>query len=160
MRRLAAVFALLLTGALAAPAAAAPSDFAFNLLAPGQFGGLPLTANSTDQASLYDALTPLRGNVTTDDIQRLYKPENFRPNGTTRVEHTGRPGLVVLRDCFDVPHIYGKTRADVWFGAGFVTGRGPWPPAPARARAGARGGRRRPGGERLRIGHQRAPVRS
>jgi acyl-homoserine lactone acylase PvdQ len=123
MRRLATFVAVLIVGAMAAPgsASAARPDFAYNILAPGQFGGLPTTPNSTDQLSLYDALTPLRGNVTTGDIQRLYKPENFRPNGTIRVEVTGRVGLTILRDGFDVPHIYGKTRADVAFGAGYVT---------------------------------------
>src|SRR5207302_2033613 len=84
MRRLAAVVVALIAGAFAAAASAAPADFAYNILAPGQFGGLPTTPNSTDQISLYDALTPLRGNVTTSDIQRLYKPENFQPNGATR----------------------------------------------------------------------------
>ena len=30
------------------------------------------------------------------------------------------PGLQILRDSHDVPHIYGTTRADVMFGAGWV----------------------------------------
>jgi acyl-homoserine lactone acylase PvdQ len=136
MRRLRVVLATWTCCAIALPAGAAaagndnanPSDhlgpsadFAYNILAPGQYGALPPTANSTDQVALYDALTPLRGNVTTDDIQRLYKPENFAPTGATRSEDTGRPGLTILRDSFDVPHIYGKTLSDVWFGAGYVT---------------------------------------
>ncbi len=107
-------------GALATTAARA-ADFAFNILPPGQYGGLPTTPNSTDQLPLYDALTPLRGNVTTGDIERLFKPEDFEPNGPTTVVETGRPGLTILRDAFGVPHIYGETLDDVWFGAGFVT---------------------------------------
>ena len=107
-------------GAWAGPAGAASGDFAYNILPAGQFGGLPVTANSTDQLPLYDSLTPLRGNVTTADIRRLFKPENFRPIGASRVERTGRSGLTIRRDRFDVPHIYGRTRADVWFGVGWV----------------------------------------
>ena len=57
---------------LAVPAvahAAAKIDYAqpgsaFQILAPGEWGGVPLNDHSTDQLKLYDALTPLRGNVT------------------------------------------------------------------------------------------------
>jgi hypothetical protein len=35
-------------------------------------------------------------------------------------EQTGRPGLQILRDDHDIPHSYGKTRADVMFGSGWV----------------------------------------
>jgi Penicillin amidase len=121
MRRVGVVLAVLVAGAFAASASAAPRDFAYNILPPGQFGGIPTTPNSTDQIPLYDSLTPLRGNVTVGDIQRLYKPEDFRPTGATRSEDAGRPGLTILRDSFDVPHIYGRTLADVWFGAGYVS---------------------------------------
>lgn len=118
--RLLAGLAMAAIGALGATAARA-ADFAFNILPPGQYGGLPTTPNSTDQLPLYDGLTPLRGNVTTSDIERLFKPEDFEPNGPTTPVDTGRPGLTILRDGFGVPHIYGATRDDVWFGAGFVT---------------------------------------
>ena len=92
-----------------------------NILAPGEYGSVPTTANSTDQARLYDALTPLKGNVTAADLQRDYKSELFGVQGrTVRRESTGRPGLRILRDSFDVPHVYGRTRADVTFGAGYV----------------------------------------
>ncbi len=65
--------------ALAAPAAPAVSqDFSYNILPPGQYGELPTTVHSTDQLPLYDSLTPLRGNVSVDDIERLYKPEDLR----------------------------------------------------------------------------------
>ncbi len=96
-------------------------DFAYNVLPPGQFGGLPLDPNSTDQIPLYDGLTPLRGNVTEGDIPKFFKRENFTPNGATTEVQTGRPGLTLLRDSFGVPHIYGKTREDTWFGAGYAT---------------------------------------
>ncbi|HJW69250.1 MAG TPA: penicillin acylase family protein [Candidatus Binatia bacterium] len=102
------------------PRGSSADDFAYNILPPGQYGGLPVEPHSTDQIPLYDGLTPLRGTVTVDDIQRLYKPENFTPNGATTEEPTGRAGLTIMRDAFGVPHIYGQTADDVWFGAGFV----------------------------------------
>src|SRR5689334_1924281 len=71
-------------------AASSPNgDRAYYILPPGNYGGLPTTANSTDQLPLYDALTPLRGNVTDADIAADYLPENFKPVGATHVESTG-----------------------------------------------------------------------
>src|SRR5262249_1577427 len=37
-----------------------------------------------------------------------------------RREQTGRPGLQILRDRNDIPHIYGRSRDDVMFGSGWV----------------------------------------
>ena len=104
------------------PCPSSADDFAYNVLPPGQYGGLPTEVHSTDQIPLYDGLTPLRGNVTVDGIQRFYKPESFTPTGATTEEPTGRAGLTIQRDAFGVPHIYGQTTDDLWFGAGFVTG--------------------------------------
>jgi len=107
----------------AVPAGAVAQDTARYILPPGNYGGLPFTANSTDQLPLYDALTPLRGNVTAADIDRYYLPENFAPIGPTTEEDTGRPGLRLVYDQYGIPHVYGKTRADVAFGAGWTTAR-------------------------------------
>jgi hypothetical protein len=93
------------------------------ILPPGNYGGLPTTQNSLDQLPLYDALTPLRGNVTDADIDRDFIPENFAPVGATHEEPTGRPGTKILYDSYGVPHITGQTRADLAFGAGWVTAR-------------------------------------
>ena len=94
---------------------------AFNILAPGEFGGLPANQYSTDQGQLYNDLTPLEGHVTTADLSRYYLSEKFGVTGPVlRSENTGRPGLEILRDSHDIPHIYGKTRADVMFGSGWV----------------------------------------
>jgi acyl-homoserine lactone acylase PvdQ len=98
-------------------------DTARYILPPGNFGGLPFTVNSTDQLPLYAGLTPLRDNVTRGDIDRLFLPENFMPIGQTHEEQTGRAGLRLIYDSYGVPHIYGKTRADVAFGAGWTTAR-------------------------------------
>ena len=98
-------------------------DRAYYILPPGNFGGLPTTENSFDQLGLYDGLTPLRGNVTDEDIERLYLPEDFQPVGETFEEATGRPGTTILYDEFGVAHITGETREDMVFGAGWVTAR-------------------------------------
>ena len=90
---------------------------------PATTAGLPTTANSTDQLPLYDALTPLRGHVTDADIDRDFLPENFAPVGSSHEEATGRPGTKIVYDAYGVPHITGRTRADLAFGAGWVTAR-------------------------------------
>lgn len=98
-------------------------DRAYYILPPGNFGGLPATANSRDQLPLYDALTPLRGNVSDADIEANFLREDFTPMGATTEEATGRPGTTILYDEFGVPHITGQTRDDLSFGAGWVTAR-------------------------------------
>src|SRR4051812_1767770 len=101
----------------------APVERSRYIMPPGNYGGLPTSPNSTDQIPLYDALTPLRGHVTDADIDRDYLPENFAPVGQGHVEATGRPGTTIVYDGYGVPHISGLTRADLAFGAGWVTAR-------------------------------------
>jgi acyl-homoserine lactone acylase PvdQ len=116
---------LFLVAALMLPASAlAATDFGrdvYNVLPAGQAGGLPLTKHSADQLPLYDGLTPLWDQVTAADIPKYFKSERFGPVG--KVERTERPrkGLTIKRDSYGVPHIYGKTRSLVEFGAGWVT---------------------------------------
>ncbi len=98
-------------------------DRAFYILPPGNYGGLPTTDDSLDQLALYDGLTPLRGNVTDDDIEEFFLPQDFAPIGATTVEETGRDGLTIEYDEFGIAHITGDTRDDVSFGAGWVSVR-------------------------------------
>ena len=121
-----AVAALAVAGGLATTTEAktAPDHAvqAWNILPPGQAGGITFTTNATDQAKLYDGLTPLGGSVTDADIRRFFKRATLGL-GTEKVVRTERPraGVVIRRDRFGVPHIEGKTRADVTFGAGWAT---------------------------------------
>jgi len=118
---------------LAAPASALASgrhhpspgsgDTAKYILPPGNYGGLPLTDDSLDQLPLYDGLTPFRDNITRGVIDTYFLPENFAPIGATHEEQTGRPGLRLIYDSYGIPHVYGKTRDDVSFGAGWTTAR-------------------------------------
>ncbi len=98
-------------------------DRARYILPPGNYGGIPFTQNSTDQLPLYSGLTPLRDNITDADIERFFLPEDFQPTGQAHEEPTGRTGLRLIYDSYGIPHIYGETRADVAFGAGWATAR-------------------------------------
>jgi acyl-homoserine lactone acylase PvdQ len=114
-----------LAGALASSAAGARHDYAavaLNVLPPGESGSFTPDRHSTDQLRLYDGLTPLLGSVSARDLRRYFKPERFGLAGgrARRVEQPLR-GLRILRDRWDVPHVYGRTRAKLEFGAGWVT---------------------------------------
>jgi acyl-homoserine lactone acylase PvdQ len=110
-------------GAVPGVAGAAPLDFGGtirNVLPPGQAGGLPATPSSVDQIPLYDGLTPLGGSVGAGDLTRYFKSARFgEPKGgpVTRP----RAGLSIRRDRWGVPHVKGRTRSSVVFGAGWVT---------------------------------------
>ncbi len=73
--------------------------------------------------------------MTDADINADFLPENFKPVGATHEEPTGRPGTKIIYDSYGVPHVTGKTSADLAFGAGWVTARGPRPADRARAAA-------------------------
>jgi acyl-homoserine lactone acylase PvdQ len=98
-------------------------DRAYYILPPGNYGGLPTTDASLNQLARYDGLTPLRGDVTDDDIEELFLPMDFEPIGETTSVDVGRDGVTVTYDEFGVAHIDGETREDLSFGAGFVTAR-------------------------------------
>jgi acyl-homoserine lactone acylase PvdQ len=95
---------------------------AFNVLAPGQSGSLELNPNSSDQLKLYDALTARGAGVSASHLPRYFKPAWFRLRGTrsVRVERP-RAGVAITWDGWGVPHVEGRTQADVAFGAGWAT---------------------------------------
>jgi acyl-homoserine lactone acylase PvdQ len=110
--------------ALPAAGGAGSSDYAsvaLNVLPPGQSGDLLFPPTATDQLKLYDGLTPRGGNVRAADLTRYFKPERFGVSGKVVRTERPRPGLRILRDRWDVPHVYGRTRTDVEFGAGYAT---------------------------------------
>jgi Penicillin amidase len=94
---------------------------ALNVLPPGQSGSLNFPPTSTDQLKLYDGLTPLFDKVSETDLSRYFKSARFGPDAKAVRTERPRPGLRIVRDRWDVLHVYGKTRADVIFGAGWVT---------------------------------------
>ena len=93
---------------------------AFQILAPGEEGGLVPGPNSGDQAVLYDKLTPLK-TVSMKRLEEDFVSEKFGVQGPIlRTEETGHPGLEIVRDSHDIPHVFGQTRADVMFGSGWI----------------------------------------
>ncbi len=126
MRRLPLAAVILVS--LCAPAQAkdyAAPNSAYSILNPGQSGNLPVDANSTDQADMYDALTPQLGNVSAADLRRTFKPNVFgtRGQGPTRRERTTNRRVRILVDRWGVPHITARRRADVMYGAGWMVAK-------------------------------------
>jgi len=112
-------------GALAAPAGAHARDYAIiarDIIPSGQYGAIPPPPQAAQQARMYNALTPLFNHVTAHDLLTDFKAEPIggAVRGRLRAEVVPHPGVRVLRDRFDVPHIYGRTRDDVTWGAGWV----------------------------------------
>jgi len=96
---------------------------AWNVLPPGQAGGVAFTRNSTDQIALYEGLTRLRDNVSDADLRRYFKRETLGLAPGDRAVSVERPraGLTITRDRWGVPHIKGTTAENVAFGAGWAT---------------------------------------
>lgn len=91
-----AVGALVL--AVAGVAAGPPRDhavLALTILPPGENGGFVFDRNTTDQAKLYDALTPLGGNVTDRDLGRLFKPAPLALAGKAARTERPRAGVTI-----------------------------------------------------------------
>src|ERR671919_2033054 len=116
----AAVIALLAAG----PASAKDfSGTALNIIPSGQFGAFPLPAKADVQAKMYDALTPLFDKVTNADLKKDFKSEKLGKKGTpgpVKVEKVPRKGVRIVRDRFNVPHVYGRTHDDVVWAAGWI----------------------------------------
>src|SRR3954447_13511205 len=125
---------------LAAPASAAVQPYGTNdaggfrnVLPPGEqgvdnavdlaqfsaFGKRP--KHWSDQQPLYEGLLYASPSLVHSDIGRFYKDATFgvRPGDVERTERP-RPGVTIVRDNWGVPHVYGDTRADVEFGAGYA----------------------------------------
>jgi len=125
MRRI--VFALTvgaLVLAVAVGAAGPRRDHAaltLTILPPGENGSVAFDRNTTDQAKLYDALTPLGGNVTDRDLRRFFKPAPLALAGKAARTERPRSGVTIKRDSFGVPYVSGRTQDDVAFGAGYAT---------------------------------------
>src|SRR5215210_4539235 len=110
--------------AVAAPAHAVRdyASTALNITPSGQYGGVPPAPEADDQAKMYDGLTPLFDDVTKADLFRNFKSERLgtKRQGRMTREPVPHKGVRILRDRFNVPHIYGKTNDDVTWGAGWA----------------------------------------
>jgi acyl-homoserine lactone acylase PvdQ len=107
-----------------------------NVLPPGEAGvdnftqlGAFLTAGSLpphwdDQQPLYDGLVEASAakGFGMPEVEQFYKDATFGvPADGVESTITPRPGVTIIRDsAYGVPHVYGDTRDDVMFGAGYV----------------------------------------
>src|SRR6266508_4986347 len=118
---------LLLGGLAPAAYSDSPPDFsspgeAWNVLPPGESGSPSPNPNSFNQALLYNGLTGLFDQVTDSDLPNYFKPNIFGLGSETPASVVQpRPGLRIERDSKGVAHVFGDTRADVMYGAGWVT---------------------------------------
>lgn len=135
------VSALLLLVAMASGANAAVQPYGTNdaggfrsVLPPGEngrenlaqllaFKGLgQLPPHFADQQPLYEGLLYAAPTLTDAQIPSYFKDATFGvPAGEVEKTVEPRPGVTILRDsAYGVPHIYGATRADTMFGAGYA----------------------------------------
>lgn len=142
-RVLTALFAAALPLLAMAPAAgAAPAPYGANdaggfrnVLPPGENGLAtlpqilaskgplkPLPPHFADQQPLYENLVYASPTLTETGIPNYYKDATFGvPAGQVASTIEPRPGVTIQRDsAYGVPHIYGDTRADTMFGAGYA----------------------------------------
>src|SRR3954470_15023514 len=138
--RIAALIAAAALGA-AAPAHAATQPYGTNdvggfrnVLPPGEHGtdtafdlaqfegGGARPAHWDDQQKLYENLVLASPGLTHDQVGDYFKDATFgvKPEDVASTE-SPKPGVTIVRDRqYGVPHIYGDTRADVAFGAGYA----------------------------------------
>ena len=75
-----------------------------------------------DQLPLYENLVYADPTLTDAQVSNYYKDATFGvPTGDVATTETPEPGVTILRDTWDVPHIYGDTRAELMFGTGWAT---------------------------------------
>jgi acyl-homoserine lactone acylase PvdQ len=105
--------------------ASARTDYAataLNIVPSGQYGTVPPPAGADTQARMYDGLTPLFDDVTGGDLTTYFKSEalGIGSDGPTTTETVPRPGVTIVRDKYNVPHITGATHDDGVWAAGWV----------------------------------------
>ena len=109
-------------GSVSSAAAADYAATAYNIVPSGQYGGLPIDPAADDQALMYDGLTPLFDQVSDGDIDTFFKSAMFGvgPDGPAETEPVPRPGVQILRDSYNVPHVYTDNPEDGIWAAGWL----------------------------------------
>src|SRR4051812_32959673 len=102
------------------PAGQAGTDNAFQFAQFNLNGSRP--DHWTDQEPLYDGLLYASPSITGADVAKYYKDATFGVKPEDVASTTSpRAGVTIIRDKgYGVPHIYGDTRDDVMFGAGYA----------------------------------------
>src|SRR2546421_7650827 len=101
------------------PAGEAGVDNAADLLKFETTGAIP--PHFDDQLPLYRDLVYADPALTNAQVGKYFKDATFgvKDSDVANTE-SPEPGLTIVRDQWDVPHIYGKTRAEVMFGTGYA----------------------------------------
>jgi acyl-homoserine lactone acylase PvdQ len=125
MAALGAAAAMALMAPAASSAAAQVKDYAQiarNIVPSGEYGSTPIPAGATSQAQMYNALTPLFDHVTNADLFTDFKSEAFGlgTDGPGTPEPVPYPGVTIIRDRFDVPHITATTHDGGVWAAGWL----------------------------------------
>ncbi|MBS2963182.1 penicillin acylase family protein [Actinocrinis puniceicyclus] len=126
-----------LAGQAHAAAPAGPTDYCAgqcsDILPPGENGAETLAdivlfklfgirpAHNNDQLGKYDNLVTAYTGLTTSQIDNFYNDSSYGvpPANVERTE-TPQAGVTIVRDSVGIPHIYGQTRAETEFGAGYA----------------------------------------
>jgi hypothetical protein len=91
-------------------------DFAAN-----QVSGQP-PATFVNEEGLYTRLVGLAPDVTAANLGQVFKSGEFGvAPGQLQSSESPRSGVTIERDAYHVPHVYGQTRPDVMFGAGYAS---------------------------------------
>ena len=122
LRLFAAAIALVLVPAAGASAADYAST-ARNIIPSGQWGAIPPPDNASSQAEMYDSLTPLFQNVSEADLATKFKSEalgSLGTDGPAISTENPKPGVEIVRDQFNVPHVNAATYEDGIWAAGWI----------------------------------------
>ena len=87
-------------------------------------GDQPTGGKLVQSGPLYNGLTPNFDTVTDAMLPTYFKKNVFGLGGASPVSTfspPGHPGVIIERDAKGVGHITGATRADGWFGVGYVS---------------------------------------
>ncbi|HYC82561.1 MAG TPA: penicillin acylase family protein, partial [Solirubrobacterales bacterium] len=81
-----------------------------------------LPPHYADQQQLYEGLVYGSPTLSDEQIPLYFKDATFGvPAGEVESSIDPRPGVTIVRDkAYGIPHIYGETRADTMFGAGYA----------------------------------------
>lgn len=103
---------------------------ALNIIPSGQYGNVPVPTPggdkfpATQQAQMYDGLTPLFDQVSDSDLTTYFKSEAIGSLGTdgpgTEEVIPGRPDITLIRDRYNVPHVTAQTYEGGIFAAGWI----------------------------------------
>jgi acyl-homoserine lactone acylase PvdQ len=82
-------------------------------------GAIP--SSFEDQLPMYENLEYAAPTLTDGQVSDYFKDATFgvEPQNIVGTE-SPEPGLTIVRDNYDVPHVYGQTRAETMFGAGYA----------------------------------------